>query len=89
MRSRYWRNLLNKTVALRAPGLFLLQLDELQLTERCKDGSQVLFRDREVDVSDIETVEGNAVGLGWLALGVASLAVLLCFSELRNNGDTA
>lgn len=69
--------------------LLLLELNELQLTERLEDVLKILFVDREMDVADVETVEWNAVRLSGVALGVAGLAVFLCFSELRNDRDAA
>lgn len=76
---------LNEAIALRAAGLFFLQLHEFELTKRLKNILQVIFGDGEVDVADVKAVEWYAVRLGSGTLGVARLAVLLCFSELCNN----
>jgi len=40
-----------------------------------------------VDVADVEAVEGNAVGERGDTLRVTGLAILLCFSELRDYRD--
>ena len=80
-------NILNEAVALGASLLFLLQLAELERTERLEDILEILLGDREVDVADVEAVEGNAVGERGDTLRVTGLAILLCFSELRDYRD--
>lgn len=79
------RNILHKAVSLRASLLLLLQLAELELTKRLEDILEVLFRNREVDVADVEAVERDAVREGGDAFGVTGLAVLFCFGELGDD----
>ena len=41
-----------------------------------------------MNVANVEAVEWDAVGLGRMAVGVTGLTILLCLSELRDDGDT-
>lgn len=67
--------------------LVLLQLDKLQLSKRIKEAPNIFFGKREMDIADVETVVRHAVGLCCVGIGVAGLAVLLCFGELNNDGN--
>lgn len=79
-------HLLYKPVAL-APThvLFLLKLHKLQLAERLEHVLEIFLGDGEVDVADVEAMEGHAVRLGGAALG-AGLAILLGFGGLDDDG---
>ena len=76
---------LYETIALTATLLFLLQLGELKLTKWLKYILKIVLCDGKVNVANIKAVERDAVGLGGHALGIPSLTILLCFSELRND----
>jgi hypothetical protein len=81
-------HLLNETVALGSARVHLvaLQDDLLKLTVRLEDLLKILLRDTEVNVSDIETMEGSAVGArGGATFGWSSCAVLLSLSELGDD----
>lgn len=78
-------NLLYEAIALAAALLLLLQLHKLQLAESFEDVPKIILSNREVNVTDVKTVERNAVGLSGVTLGVAGLTILLCFSELCND----
>lgn len=83
-------DLLNETITLGATwvGLIALENDLLKLTERLEDLLEIRLRDTEVDVANVKTMEGCAVE-AWSssAFGGSSRAVLLSFSELRDNGN--
>lgn len=81
-------NLLNKSVSTAATIVILLKLDILEFAKRLKDGLQVLFRDVEVDITNIEAVERNGIRVCTRRLGIASLSILLSFSELDDNRNT-
>jgi hypothetical protein len=59
-----WRvlDLLDETISLAATLLFLLQLAEFERAKRLENSAKVLLCDREVNVSYVESVEGDAVG---------------------------
>lgn len=80
------RHLLYKPVAL-APThvLLLLKLHKLQLAERLEHVLEVVLRDGEVDVANVEAVERHTVRLGGAALG-AGLTVLLGLGGLDDDG---
>lgn len=56
--------LLYKPVSTAAAIVVLLELDEFQFAEGLENVLQVLLCDAEVDVADIQAVEGNGVGMG-------------------------
>lgn len=87
MRRGLEQYVLYKSIATAAPGIVFLKLDELEFAERLEDVLQVLFSDAEVDISDVEAVEGNRVAVA-RAIGAADLAVLLSFRELDDNRNT-
>lgn len=87
-KKRKCRHSLHKPVTLAAALLLFLELHELQLAERLKDVLEIVLRDGEVDVANVETVERNAVGLSSSTLRSASLTVLLCFGELGNDRNS-
>jgi hypothetical protein len=81
---------LNETISLGATwvGLIALKDDLLKLAERLENLLEVRLGDAEVDVANVETVEGCAVEAGCsAALGGSSRAVLLSFGKLRDDGD--
>lgn len=83
-------DLLDETISLGAARVQLIALEDdlLKLTKRLEDLLEIFFGDTEVDVADIETVEGGAVSTGCsTALGRTSSTVLLGFSKLGNDGD--
>jgi hypothetical protein len=83
-------DLLNETVSLGAARVQLIALEDdlLKLTKGLEDLLEILLGDAEVDVADVETVEGSAIGTrGSTALGGTSSTVLLSFSQLGNDGD--
>ena len=77
-----------KPISTTATVVVFLQLHKFELAERFKYVLQVLLRDTKVNVSYIEAVEGDGVGVGTRALGVADLAVLLSFGKLDNDRNT-
>ena len=81
-------DVLYKPVAAAAAIVVLLELDELEFAKRFEHVLEILLGDTKVDVSHVETVEGNRVGIGVAALGVANLTVLLRFGELHYDRDT-
>lgn len=81
------KNLLDEAIALAATLILLLQLHELEVTEWLEDAGEIVLSDREMDVTDVEAMERDAVGLGGRALGVTSKAILLCFGVLRDDRD--
>ena len=60
------QNSLNKSVALGSTRVHLVALEDdlLKLTIRLEDLLEVLLSHAEVNVADIETMEGGAVGTG-------------------------
>lgn len=79
-------DLLHKRKTLAPTILLLLQLDKFELTEWFEDMLEVIFSDAEMDVTHIESMERGGVTARF-AFGVASLAILLGFSQLNNDGD--
>lgn len=80
---------LDKAVASAAAVLLLLELDELELAKRLKDSLQILLSDVVVNVSDIEAVEGDRVGVrAAIAFLGANLAVLFGLGDLNDDRDT-
>lgn len=69
--------------------LLLLELNKLELSKGLKHEAKVLFRNRKVDIADVETMKGDSVGLRGTAVGVADLTVLLRFGMGDDDGDTA
>lgn len=78
---------LNKSVPATSTVLVLLQLDKLKLAKRLKNSLQVLLRHVEVDVADVEPMEGDGVGVS-AGFGVAGLSVLFGFCQLNNDRNT-
>ena len=81
-------NLLDKAIATASVGIVLLKLDKLELSERFENSLQILFGDIKMNVSDVQTMERNMVGVRATRFGVAGLAVLFSFGELNNYGNT-
>jgi hypothetical protein len=82
---------LYETVALGATrvGFITLEDDLLKLTIGLEDLLKIRLGNAEVDVADIEAVEGRAIGTrSSTTLGGPGSTILLGFSELRNDGDT-
>ena len=79
---------LDKPVAAAAAIVVFLELDKLQLAERLKHIVQVLLGDAEMNVTDIEAVEGDRIRVVTGRLRVADLAVLLSLGQLDDDGDT-
>lgn len=80
--------LLYKPIATAATSIILLELGELKLAKRLKHILKILLSDAEVDVSNVQTVEGDRV---WVAAGGTSLtdlSVLLSLGKLYNDWDT-
>ena len=50
--------------------------------------AEIVLTERKVNVANIEAVEWDAVGLGRMAVGVTGLTILLCLSELCDDGNT-
>lgn len=82
------KDLLNEAIAFAATSILLLQLDKLQLTKGREDLLKVFLGDREMNVSNVESVERYAVRLGWGAVSDTSLSVLLGFSQLNDDRNT-
>lgn len=84
-------NSLNETVAFGTTrdDLIALQDDGFKLAKWLEDLLKIGFGDAEVNVTNVKTVEGCAIGArSSAALGRSSSAVLLCFCELRNDWNT-
>lgn len=81
-------DLLNEAIATASVVLILLQLDKLQLAKGFEHGLQILFSDVEMDVTNVEAVEGNGVRMGPRGFGVAGLSVLFGLCHLNNDRDT-
>lgn len=81
-------NLLHKAIATASVHVVFLELDKLQLAKGLENGLQVLFGDIKVNVSDVQAMEWNMIGVGAARLGVARLAVLLSLGELNDDGNT-
>jgi hypothetical protein len=62
-------------------------LNKFKLSEWLKDILQILFSDAEVNVSNVEAMKRDRVMIATLSLGIAGLTILLCLSELCDNGD--
>lgn len=88
MLERWGQDLLDKTISSTTSSFLLLKLNKLKLTKGFENVLQILFSNAEVDVSNIEAMEGNGVVIASRGLWVAGLSVLLCLSELSNNGDS-
>lgn len=81
-------DLLNESVALGTARISLIALenDLLKLAKRLKDLLEVGLRDAEVNVADVEAMEGSAVGTrSGAAFGGARSTVLLGFGERHDN----
>lgn len=83
-----WCDLLNKAVATAATSIVLLELDKLKLAKGLEHVLKILLSDTEVDIANVQTVEGDRVGVTPRAARLADLAILLSFSELDDDGDT-
>ncbi len=81
-------DILYKPITATAAVIVLLELNELKFAKRLEYVLKVLFRDAEVDVADIEAVEGDRVGMGAGTFRVADLSILLGFGKLDNNRNT-
>jgi hypothetical protein len=81
--------ILDKAVASAAAVLLLLELDELELAERLEDSLQILLSDVVVNVSDVEAVEGDRVGVrASSAFLSADLAILFGLGDLDDDRNT-
>jgi hypothetical protein len=80
-------NLLNKSVATAATGIVLLKLDKLEIAKGLKYSLKIVLSDVEMNVSNVEAMERNRVGVSATRLGVPGLAVLLRLSDLNNDGN--
>lgn len=78
---------LHKAIAAATPLVVLLELHKLELAEGLEYRLQVLLGNVEVDVANVETVEGDRIGVT-ATLSCAYLAVLLGLGELYDDGDT-
>jgi hypothetical protein len=86
LKERRWGEcLLDEAVAAAAALLLFLELDEFQFAKRLEDFIQVVLSDGEMDVADIETMEGNTGLLLSSTLGGARLPVLFGFRVLGND----
>lgn len=47
---------------------------------------EIALSDAEMNVADIETVEGNGIVVATGGFRISCLSVLLCFSKLRDDG---
>jgi hypothetical protein len=94
-------HVLHETVTLGAAGaLWLaglripLQSHLLELSERLKDGGEILFCHAEVDVTNVEAVERSGAAIGTIALvssrsrSRAGCSVLLCLGVLSDDRNT-
>ena len=86
--SRVQVNLLDKSVATGATSVVFLQLHIFELAEGLKDGLQVLLGDVEVNIADVEAVEGRRTGLAPSRFRIAGESVLLSFGELDDDRNT-
>jgi hypothetical protein len=81
-------HLLDEAIAPTTTVVVLLQLHKLELAKGLEDVLKILLSDAEVDVSHVQSVEGDRVGVISRRLRVAHLAILLSLGELDNDGDT-
>lgn len=79
---------LHEAITTATPLLILLELHKLELAKRLEHGLQVVLRHVEVDIADVEAVEGDRVGVAAGTLRGAHLAVLLGLGELDDDRDT-
>jgi hypothetical protein len=61
-------------------------LNELELAERLEDILKVAFSNTEMNVADVETMEGNGIVVPTNGFRVSCLSILFCFSKLRDDG---
>jgi hypothetical protein len=80
--------LLYKSVPAAAAVVVFLKLNKFKLAERLEDILEILFRDAEVDVANIQTVEGDRIGVGAGAVCGSDLSILLSLGKLDNDRDT-
>lgn len=80
--------LLNKPITAASTGIILLKLGEFELAKGLKHILKILLSDAEVDVANVQTVEGDRVGVTAGGAGLADLAILLSFGKLHNYWDT-
>lgn len=80
--------LLYESVATAATGIVLLELDEFELAKRLEDILKILLSDAEVDIANVQTVEGDRVGVASGGASLADLTVLLSFGKLDDDRDT-
>lgn len=79
---------LYKPVATAATGVILLELDKFEFAKRLEDILKVLLSDAEVDIANVQAVEGDRVGVASSAASLADLTVLLSLGELDDNRNT-
>lgn len=81
-------HLLHESITLAASQVFLLELHKLEIAEWFEDVPQIFLCYRKVDVPNIQAMKGDAIGLSCCTFGALLLTVLLCFGQLRNDGNS-
>jgi hypothetical protein len=87
----HWKresHILYETITSASASFFLLELNEFKLAKWFEDILQICFSDAEVDVTNIEAMERHRAMIGSSGFWVAGLTILLCFSELGDDGDS-
>jgi len=79
-------SLLHKAITLAATVVVHEQLGKVKFAERFKDRLEIFLSHIEMDVANIQAMEGGRAGLTAI-VWLLDLAVLLCLSELHNDWD--
>lgn len=79
-------SLLHKAITLAATVVVHEQLGKVKFAERFKDRLEIFLSHIEMDVANIQAMEGGRAGLT-AVVWLLDLAVLLCLSELHNDWD--
>ena len=82
------KNILYEAVTPAATLFLLLELDEIKLSERLEDILQITLGDAEMDIPYVESVKWYLIWVVAAGFRVASLAILLGFCELGDDGNS-
>jgi hypothetical protein len=81
-------DLLYESIAATASVVVFLELNEFKLTKRLENVLKILLGDAEVDVSNIQPVERDRVGVGAGAVCSSDLSILLSLCKLDDDRNT-
>lgn len=70
---------LDKSITTTATGVIFLKLGKLKLPKGLEDVLKILLSDTEVDIANIQTVEGDRIGVATRGTRFANLTILFSF----------